>query len=371
VPSGVLKQRSGSRGKIECMLCNHQQILSQAVVAAPTKIPVWQITGSFDGLKGNAAFQSFTSDIRKATVVFTGHSQGAALAGMLGAALERKIDVERFKTILIQSQSVIEQAKGKNIVFIVGNTGSGKSTLIHYLLGSKLRENRGNFGSYLIEPDEDTAGPRIGHGAFSVTMYPSLYTLGDQSLTFCDCPGFADTREDESTVCTSIIMQMIACNARSIKCTAIFRDTDMQWGRGSLFTNLLSMLNSIFKTDTANPSVMFVANKKSSHKEERRNLERFGATIREFSQSSSQEMAFLCRLFNLERNLRVINVLDNGESSGELLQDLQTLPPIERDAINFLGNDRMSFLLKDVMRGMTSEITTAAQTEFTLTLKIL
>ncbi len=366
---GYFKQRSCSRGKIECMLCNHQQIVSQAVVAVPSKVPVKEITGIFDGLKSNTAFRSFTSDISHITAVFTGHSQGAALAEMLGVAFERKIDVERLKTILIQSQSVIEQAKGKNIVFIIGNTGSGKSTLIHYLLGSKLRENRGNFGSYLIEPDEGTAGPRIGHGAFSVTMYPSLYTLSDQSLTFCDCPGFADTRGDESTVCTSIIMQMIACNARSIKCAAIFRDTDMYWGRGSLFTNLLSMLNSIFKTYTFNPPVMFVVNKTSFHEREGRILEMLQATIRELS-PSSQEIALLCHRLNFEDYLEIVNVLDDGESRSKLLHDLQKLPPIETHAINFFDNDRMNFLLKDVMKGMTNEITTALQHKRNLLLRL-
>ena len=364
---GYFKQRSGSRGKIECLLCNHQQILSQSVVTVPTKVPVKQITGSFDGLKSNAAFQSFAFDISHTTAIFEGHSLGGALAAMAGNILERKAELERFKTILIQSQSVIEQAKGQNIVFILGSTGAGKSTVINYLSGIKLIKKRNGLGRYVIEPEDDTAGPKIGHGAFSVTMYPSLYTLRDQSLMLCDCPGFADTRGVESEIYISIILQMIASHARSIKCVTIFRDTEMSWARGSLFTNLLSMLNSIFKTGTVNPPLMFVVNKTSSHMEE---MEILAMLHQHIENLSSSLVTLLSDRFNLRHNTEMVNVLDNGESRNKLLQELKQLLPIETRNINFFGNTRNSFILKELMKQITSQIITTLEHKENLILRL-
>jgi hypothetical protein len=130
------------------------------------------------------------------------------------------------------------------------------------------------------------------------------------------------------------------------------------------------MLNSIFKTDTFNPPIMFVVNKTSSHQREWGILEKFQANIRELSHSSSQEREMFCHRFNLEHYMEIVNFLDDGESRGKLLQDLQLLPPIEKHAINFFGNTRMNFLLKDVVRGITSEITTTLQQKMNLLLRL-
>ena len=43
---------------------------------------------------------------------------------------------------------------GKNIITLLGNTGSGKSTTADYLIGVPLKESRNCYGDKIIEIDQ-------------------------------------------------------------------------------------------------------------------------------------------------------------------------------------------------------------------------
>lgn len=72
-----------------------------------------------------------------------------------------------------------------NILFLIGGTGSGKSTTLCYLRGDKMKLNGNNY-------DSETDGTLIGHEfASSCTFLPTVEIGND--LILVDFPGFDDT----------------------------------------------------------------------------------------------------------------------------------------------------------------------------------
>jgi hypothetical protein len=49
---------------------------------------------------------------------------------------------EIFAGIDKANQAAIERGSGKELVLVLGNTGSGKSTFVNYLVGKKMREEK-------------------------------------------------------------------------------------------------------------------------------------------------------------------------------------------------------------------------------------
>ncbi|CAH0393945.1 unnamed protein product [Bemisia tabaci] len=84
----------------------------------------------------------------------------------------------------------------KDAVLVLGNTGSGKSTLTQFITGNDLNmtsyETEEGTGDYVIR---DTSG-RISNGSatMSWTIYPEAMLDRKSGTIFFDCPGFSDTR---------------------------------------------------------------------------------------------------------------------------------------------------------------------------------
>jgi ribosome biogenesis GTPase A len=78
------------------------------------------------------------------------------------------------KELLQVGISKAKQAEGKDAVFVLGNTGVGKSTTIAYLMGAKFKWNE---DEERIEIEDQVGFPPIGHGiALAHTLYPEPYT---------------------------------------------------------------------------------------------------------------------------------------------------------------------------------------------------
>ncbi|CAF3762063.1 unnamed protein product, partial [Rotaria sp. Silwood1] len=105
--------------------------------------------------------------------------------------------------------------KEKDIILLIGGTGTGKSTTIHFLGGSKMIETRVN-GMNHIAPTEikntDLKKIATAPSATSITRYINPVTVnlkdigerGDTSIILCDSPGFEDTSGPEVDIANGV-----------------------------------------------------------------------------------------------------------------------------------------------------------------------
>jgi ABC-type multidrug transport system ATPase subunit len=49
-----------------------------------------------------------------------------------------KVDVKKLSNLIKKTEEAGKEIKGKHIILFLGGTGSGKSTTIHFLAGSKM-----------------------------------------------------------------------------------------------------------------------------------------------------------------------------------------------------------------------------------------
>jgi len=79
-------------------------------------------------------------------------------------------------------------------LFVMGNSGCGKSTTINFLVGCKMTMKEEGLKSY-VEVDENSQIPgiaKIGHTNESETRLPQVHCL--ESFALCDTPGFLENR---------------------------------------------------------------------------------------------------------------------------------------------------------------------------------
>lgn len=95
------------------------------------------------------------------------------------------IILETQKAVMNQVTSTIPPTE-KNILFLLGQTGAGKSTTLCFLRGDEMELDIN--GKYRSKNPQDDL---IGHGSKSCTFLPTVATLSD--LAILDFPGFSDT----------------------------------------------------------------------------------------------------------------------------------------------------------------------------------
>ena len=118
------------------------------------------------------------------------------------------------------------QAAGKEVLMVLGNTGTGKSTLLNCLLGCEMKlvkpKELGLLGvKKVVVVDPKSTRPEvvtIGHGKQSHTFMPQIVPDLDHTHgACCDCPGFSDNRGAEINIANAINTRRILQQARGVK----------------------------------------------------------------------------------------------------------------------------------------------------------
>lgn len=170
---------------------------------------------------------------------------------------EEEIIEEILKKVKEANNIAHNAAKDKDLVLVVGNTGSGKSTFLNYLIGKKMIEP----GSMKKVFQCEDPVFEIGFGFESKTHFPQVYYDPESDLTYCDCPGFNDNRGVEFDVSNMYAIARLCHSARSIKGVVILINYfSLETDRAKGLRETLDILRKVFydKLDECLGSVQIV-----------------------------------------------------------------------------------------------------------------
>lgn len=148
--------------------------------------------------------------------------------------------IELLKGAVIQAQ----RAKGKNIVALIGNTGTGKSTAVNQFLERKMRFLRnpetGKLTIQVAEGEQEIA--KIGHRpGTSETRYAHIYEKEGFPLVFADCGGFFDTRGINTDIAVVSSLKLTLENAKSVKLVLCFDSSVIKTDRAIHFSHSINL----------------------------------------------------------------------------------------------------------------------------------
>lgn len=153
-----------------------------------------------------------------------------------------------------------------NVILVIGNTGSGKSTLTHYLTGDSskmfsIKPSNPNLPNYEIRDELDPDRDRITYATESRTLIPQMYTDENQ-IVWCDTPGFGDTRNKTVEIATMLSIKSVIENAANIKIVLVVAYDSVSQSNRDDFDNLLSRSTELMQNiDHFRNSVSLIVSK--------------------------------------------------------------------------------------------------------------
>ncbi len=192
------------------------------------------------------------------------------------------------------------EARGKDLVVFLGNTGSGKSTTINYLAGCEMEyvdmEEIGLEGEGEIARVREGSVKKplmqIGHQNKSMTFMPTLVTdkteveqadgsKQEYELHYCDSPGFWDNRGPEINIANAVNIREVVRAARSIKIMLLLNYYSLKADRSRGLQDTYRILRDMFCADKVKlreEIEQYVRHKIGEHKakQEGRKLEEVG-----------------------------------------------------------------------------------------------
>jgi len=133
----------------------------------------------------------------------------------------------------------------ENVVMILGLSGTGKSTLVNYLLNVPLVcLNVGDTWRIQIDKSVNSSliYAKIGGQSTSETNYPSAYSTPIEDFSYLDTPGFSDNRGLGREIANGYFRKIILDKVKFIKMVFLIEQSDLQ-GRGSQFYQTLKRIS--------------------------------------------------------------------------------------------------------------------------------
>jgi len=162
---------------------------------------------------------------------------------------ESTVFVARIMDLLQQAQKYAAELSGKSAFFVIGNTGSGKSTTICKLLRAPLLKTKNHVGDTVYKVRDNVVGnfPKIGQAlGTSETLYTRGYKLKDVDHYATDCAGFEDTRGDDYELCTNLSMDMVLREANVSSIILVIPINAFLLDRGNPIITLASTVSGRF-----------------------------------------------------------------------------------------------------------------------------
>eukprot|EP00977_Amphora_coffeiformis_P020937 scaffold8649_cov185-Amphora_coffeaeformis.AAC.8 len=214
---------------------------------------------------GDSSVMEFEEDVEE------GETQGGIM--LLSHKISRKFDLPLLQQSMDKGSAVLKGIKEKDMVLVVGKTGTGKSTLIQALAGSKLYATEYETTSYgqtffktVFESQTPLPGFEIGHKKSSQTRHINSYTTivarkdgSKKELVYVDSPGFEDTEGSEVDIATAVMLSQVAKLARSLRFIILINYVSLLEDRGGSLRGILKLVRSfVADFESSKKSFMFL-----------------------------------------------------------------------------------------------------------------
>jgi hypothetical protein len=156
---------------------------------------------------------------------------------MSSSETSEKSDVsETIETI--RKKKDYDQNLRKKIILFIGLTGTGKSTLAHFLAGNpKLKSIKDHADYYITDGNEKVSEETTT----SKTLFPELILDPESGNVMADCPGFSDTRSVSHDIAATIFTRELLKKAEKVKIVIAASHHSVRKGVDRLaFPNLLN-----------------------------------------------------------------------------------------------------------------------------------
>ena len=121
----------------------------------------------------------------------------------------------------------------ETLIYFMGITGVGKSSLINYLLGNQLiYEKQGGGRFKIVQKNLDSYSPKIGSTQHSETMIPEAYRDPEQNVLYVDTPGFMNSKGIVEEISDSYANSRVFIKGHKIKIALVLDYQTLLAGRG-------------------------------------------------------------------------------------------------------------------------------------------
>lgn len=184
-------------------------------------------------------------------------------------------------------------------IFVCGDTGAGKSTLINYLTGQELIPVKvPNRNTYTINTKDASPHIPIGHGRTAQTKMPKVALDNDTGLLYVDTPGFKDTQGSKVDIKNTFAINKFFNSTKEVKIIVVVEESEILGGsRGQAFIDLMHTLHTRFKNrDKLINSIAIVISKSKDISNPKKEL--IDIVTENDSPNAKENKAFLLSVLN-------------------------------------------------------------------------
>ena len=252
----------------------------------------------------------------------------------------RPLDVAGLIDNIRGTNTAAQSIKGRDIILILGCTGVGKSTLIHFLAGSKITVTETEDDIPHWAPETIMDGLKdVVVSCSSVSATNGIHAVSvdttEKSYIICDTAGFADTRGEEYEIASGIVMTDAIRSARSVKLTIVLDEGSMSSKflilRKQIVPSIIKLIPT-FKEHAG--SVFYLFNKTfDSMKVTAAKLNKFCRELNEEERADENFVAMISDLAckcngSITAKTDLLNKEQLDEPGKELLKKLDAVSPI-------------------------------------------